>query len=264
MSKPLIEAKLLSLDNFLHLLKKVEQYRDKKLLVSLSDKFQLELSKPDIERAGDHQYLITGFDHTGKRSEETPIGYLSRLFDSRNVDVQVYDKTNAKLRPIKQPLSIDALMFRLARNSYNNQGTQQKVEGTLIDIASLWRVPQLLGLAEWINSYQDESINISLEAQHSNVYMKLKKPKISPTQYAEDQPYDVVATSTGKIFESLMKIFSEGPVHFQANNTYKDESWCILKNPMPLEHFVMELMRQHDETKYRERSYSTAHLRMVS
>ncbi len=263
MSKPMIEAKLFRLDNFFHFLKKLNQYRDKKLLVSLSGKFLLELSKPDTEKPGDNPYLITGFDYIGKQPSESTISYMNRLFDNRNVVVKVYDTMDVKLRPMKA-LSIDSLMFKLATdNKYSQKCPQQNTKGTLIDINSLWRVPQLTGLAEWLNSYRDEAVNLTLETPNSKVYLKLEKPKGPSGKYAGDDSYKVVAASTDKVFESLVEIFSGGPVHMQASNSIKDESWCILEKPMPLEHFVMESLRQHDETK-RRNNYSTTHLQRAS
>ncbi len=239
--EPLIEATIFRVDQLKPFFKKLNSYRDERMFLSFPRDFWLELKKPNTAPndgyVGDMQYEVSSIK-SDFPNQLSCMYNLARVFDSKDVRVKAYSNLEMELEPIN-PLSTDDLFLKLVGFSDPRKGRTRDVQ--MLNKARIWRVEQLLGLSDWINSYRDKSLELCISS-NTKVCVKLQKSESCNEQYEGDCRYDVTGKSQFHILERVAGIFSQTPVTVEVKNVPISPSYIPVP-PMQLEKFILQCAR---------------------
>ncbi len=250
----LIDATLFRIDQLHPFMNKLGTYRDEKLLLSFDDNLWLELRKPaqplSEDYSGDKPYFVS---QVGIAEDIPPDAYafqLARLFEGRDVRVKVETGAESGFDPV-EPISITELMFRL-NGFYDGHKRPYHGKKELLNTVRLWRLQQFMALSNWIDSYRDPSLEVSLLSTSVEARLKLEKPTVPACLYPGDHNYHVtgVATDAENIFAGIAKLFTAPPVNVYVSNT-RTQAQVSQYEPTLLEKFVLQCGKYIDDSKRR-------------
>jgi len=246
--EPLVEATLFRVDQLKPFFKKINSYRDERMLLSFPRDFWLELKKPNTAPndgyVGDMQYKVSSIK-SDFPNQLACMYNLARVFDSRDVRVKAYSNLELELESI-DPLSTDDLFLKLVGFSDPRKGKTRDVQ--MLNTVRIWRIEQLLGLTDWINSYRDKTLELCVSS-NTKACIKLQKSESCGEAYEGDCRYDVTGKSYSHIFERIAGTFSQTPVTVEVRNVPVNPSYEPVPS-MQLEKFILKCARYSHDSLY--------------
>ncbi len=248
----LIDATLFRIDQLHPFMNELGTYRDEKLLLSFDDNLWLELRKPAQAMSdyysGDKPYFVSQVGSAENIPQNAYVFQLSRLFRGRDVRVKVESGVESEFDPV-EPVSITELMFRLD-GFYDGKKHAYNGRKELLNTVRLWRLQQFMALSNWIDSYRDPSLEVSLWSLSEEARLKLEKPTVPAGLYPGDHNYHVtgVATDAEHIFAGIAKLFDAPPINVFVSNTRTSERVNAYE-PTLLEKFVLQCGKYIDDSR---------------
>ncbi len=247
--QPVIEATLFRVEQLKPFFKKLDSYRDERMLLSFPRDFWMELRKPSFAPGdgyvGDSPYEVLRIK-SDTFPAELPFMYnLARLFDERNVRVEAYANRAMELKSI-DPLSTNDLMVKLI--GFADPRKQKTLAIEMTNTARIWRIEQLLGLTDWVNSYRDSALELCVSSNET-ACIRLQKLRPLAEEHLDSPRYDVTGTSHEYIAERIANIFEQTPVTVEISNKPAVCNYLPVQ-PVQLEAFLVGCAKRYRDSLF--------------
>lgn len=247
--QPVIEATLFRVEQLKPFFKKLDSYRDERMLLSFPRDFWMELRKPSFAPGdayvGDSPYEVLRIKSEAFPAELPFMYNLARLFDERNVRVEAYANRAMELKPI-DPLSMNELLVKLV--GFADHRKQKTLDIEMTNTARIWRIEQLLGLTDWVNSYPSPTLELCVSSQEA-AGIRLQKLQPLAEEPLDSPRYDVTGTSHEYIAERIANIFEQTPVTVEIRNKPAMRNYLPVP-PVQLEPFLANCAKRYRDSLF--------------